>query len=451
MNRSSSLGLTKSALVCSLASLLAAACGDDAKTDPGVTIAPLVCPVVVSSANCDKTLRPIVFIHGTLGAGDNGEHIAMLFGSNGYCQDRFVAVDYNSLGGDPSAQVDALIAKVLAATGQKQVDLMGHSQGGLHGYQYLTDAKHPERVPLVANYIHLAGGAQQTPIAGVRTMSIVSNSDKVAGLGAVEGSTLVTLDTQDHMGVAESSEAFGHMYNFLIGHDPQYLDVQCGDEEVTLAGKSASLGDNVPAGGSTVEFYELGSDPWKRGLPVATAMVAADGTVPPLKLKRGVAYESRLVDTTNAVVGHMYYTPWKRDDLLMRALVPAATGLASTITSKIPRDDAQSVIIVRYNESALRSDLGNTLTFDGKNALLAADATAETCTVGYFTWDDNHNGITDLTDIPGVSPIPLFVKAVDVFTDAKKPKFVDVTFNGVTLKVPNWPSMSQGPTIVMFQ
>jgi hypothetical protein len=29
----------------------------------------------------------------------------MLFGSNGYCQDRFVAVEYNSLGGSPDQQL----------------------------------------------------------------------------------------------------------------------------------------------------------------------------------------------------------------------------------------------------------------------------------------------------------------------------------------------------------
>ena len=42
--------------------------------------------------------------------GDNIANVAMLFGSNGYCQDRFVAVEYNSLGEDPLAQLDALIA-----------------------------------------------------------------------------------------------------------------------------------------------------------------------------------------------------------------------------------------------------------------------------------------------------------------------------------------------------
>ncbi|MDB4973173.1 MAG: putative lipase [Myxococcaceae bacterium] len=429
---------------------LAQACGDDGKSDEvgGVTVAPLVCGDIVSDSACDKTLRPIVFIHGTLGAGDNGEHVAMLFGSNGYCQERFVAVDYNSLGGDPSTQVDALIAKVLADTGQTKVDVMGHSQGGDWGYKYVSDAT---RAAKVANYVHLAGGNQAKPPPGVRTLSITSKADQIAGVNSITGSEkVVTLETADHMGVAESTESFVEMYKFLLGKDPKYTEVQCGDEEVTVAGKAASLGDNTPAAGSTVEFYELGKDPIKRGTPAFSGVVAADGSIGPNKLKRGVAYESRIIGPDGVVAGHMYYTPWKRSDYLTRGLIPAKTGLSSTITNQIPKDDNSSVIVVRYNQSAIRADLGHTLTFDGKNVLLAADATPSSCTVAYFTWDDNKNGATDLTDVAGLSIIP-FVKAVDVFTQATKPKYVDVTFNNVTVKVPNWPSSTQGPSVVMFQ
>ena len=68
-----------------------------------------LCPVIVADADCDTSKRPFVFVHGTYGSGDNIANVAMLFGSNGYCQDRFVAVEYNSLGGDP---LDALMIGV---------------------------------------------------------------------------------------------------------------------------------------------------------------------------------------------------------------------------------------------------------------------------------------------------------------------------------------------------
>jgi len=432
-------------LVASL--LLAAACSGAEDEEQGPQPSIVTCPVVVSESACDKSLRPIVFVHGTMGAGDNGEHVAMLFGSNGYCQERFVAVDYNSLGGNPDVQLDALITKVLAETGQTKVDLMGHSQGGGHGYRYVSD---PARAARVANYIHLAGGDQDAPPPGVRTMSISSKSDQI-GVNQITGAEkIVIFETQDHMGVAMSKEAFVEMYKFLIGKDPQYTEVQCGDEEVTLLGKAASFGANEPIPGATVEFYEVGDEPRKRGKPSVAAVVAADGTIGPSKVRRGVVYETRMVTAAGKVVGHMYYTPWKRSDYLVRALVPSATGLTAAITGMIPADDNFSVIIARYNQSAIRADLGNTLTVGGQNVLVPALANAMTTTVAYFLWDDNKNGTSDNVG-PLLFNIAPFIKAVDTFIPATTPAFVDVTFNGTNLKIPNWPSATEGPTVVMFQ
>ena len=67
-------------------------CGsDDAPSAGGGTSSD--CPVVVKDADCDKSRRPIVFVHGTYGSGDNIAHVANLFGSNGFCPDRFVAIE----------------------------------------------------------------------------------------------------------------------------------------------------------------------------------------------------------------------------------------------------------------------------------------------------------------------------------------------------------------------
>jgi len=64
-------------------------------TEGGVE--PASCDVVVKDADCDKTLRPFVFVHGTFGAGNNFAHVASLMTSNGYCPDRIVGVEYDSI------------------------------------------------------------------------------------------------------------------------------------------------------------------------------------------------------------------------------------------------------------------------------------------------------------------------------------------------------------------
>ena len=434
-------------LVLFSAALVAGCGGDDTETPAGPAPSVVTCPVVVSETTCDKSLRPIVFIHGTLGAGDNAEHIAMLFGSNGYCQERFVAVDYNSLGDSPALLVDALIDKVLRETGQTKVDLMGHSQGGGHGFTYLSD---PARAARVANYVHIAGGSEDAPPSGVRTMAITSKAD-VTGVSTITGAEKnVIFETHDHMGVAMSKEAFVEMYKFLIGKDPQYTEVQCGDEQITLLGKAAAFGSNQPLPGALVEFYELGAEPVTRTKPAVVVTVAADGTVGPTQVRRGVVYEARAVGPDGKVIGHMYYTPWKRSDYLVRALLPSATGITAAITGQIPADDNFSVLIARYNQRAIRADLGDTLAVNGENVLVPELANATTTTVAYFLWDDNKNGVSDKTS-PALFNITPFIKAVDVFVPAKPPAFVDVAFNGVVLKIPNWPSASEGPTVIMFQ
>ncbi len=87
---------------------------------------PDACGVVVKDADCDKTLRPFVFVHGTYGSGDNFAHVAALLTSNGYCPDHIVAAEYNSLGDQPGAdctapntpqgcgKIDAVVDAVLA-------------------------------------------------------------------------------------------------------------------------------------------------------------------------------------------------------------------------------------------------------------------------------------------------------------------------------------------------
>lgn len=101
------------------------ACGEETSTVSSGGSVAAACPVVVADADCDKSQRPFVFVHGTFGSGDNFAHVAALLGSNGFCQDRIVAVEYNSLGDQPGSNgaIDAAIDKVLAANpGFTQVD-----------------------------------------------------------------------------------------------------------------------------------------------------------------------------------------------------------------------------------------------------------------------------------------------------------------------------------------
>ncbi|MET8831168.1 alpha/beta fold hydrolase [Streptomyces sp. NPDC004610] len=90
--------------------------------------------------------RPVVLVHGTFGnAVDNWLGLAPYLTRRGYC---VFSLDYGQLPGVPffhglgpidrsAEQLDAFVDKVLAATGAREVDVVGHSQGGMMPRYYL--------------------------------------------------------------------------------------------------------------------------------------------------------------------------------------------------------------------------------------------------------------------------------------------------------------------------
>ncbi|HEX5990843.1 MAG TPA: alpha/beta fold hydrolase [Solirubrobacterales bacterium] len=92
--------------------------------------------------------RPVVLVHGTFADMSNSwQAISPLLKNNGYCVFALNYGDYNGSGAigvygvddiPTSAQeLDAFVDKVRAATGAAEVDLVGHSQGGMMPRYYL--------------------------------------------------------------------------------------------------------------------------------------------------------------------------------------------------------------------------------------------------------------------------------------------------------------------------
>ena len=110
--------------------------------------------------------RPVVLVHGTSGnKNTNWQTYAPLLADNGYC---VFALTYGVAAGTPpgadqfggldkietsAAQLRAFVAKVRAATGARQVDLVGHSQGTLMPDYWL---KFLGGAPYVHSYVSLA-------------------------------------------------------------------------------------------------------------------------------------------------------------------------------------------------------------------------------------------------------------------------------------------------------
>jgi triacylglycerol esterase/lipase EstA (alpha/beta hydrolase family) len=92
--------------------------------------------------------RPVVLVHGTFAdMADSWQALSPLLADSGYC---VFALNYGPSNGSGAVGVDAtgpipvsaeelaaFVQKVLSATGAKQVDMVGHSQGGMMPRYYL--------------------------------------------------------------------------------------------------------------------------------------------------------------------------------------------------------------------------------------------------------------------------------------------------------------------------
>ncbi|WP_418956216.1 esterase/lipase family protein [Streptomyces tritici] len=99
--------------------------------------------------------RPVVLVHGTFGNSvDNWLGLAPYLVHRGYC---VFSLDYGQLPGVPffhglgpiaksAEQLDAYVDRVLDATGAREVDLVGHSQGGMMPRHYLKFLGGAEKV-----------------------------------------------------------------------------------------------------------------------------------------------------------------------------------------------------------------------------------------------------------------------------------------------------------------
>jgi pimeloyl-ACP methyl ester carboxylesterase len=480
--------------------------GDTPTDDAGEQVElPPGCKRVVNDQDCDKNKRPIVFVHGTVANGDSFAHPALILASNGYCPEWIRAVEYHSLvqpppsdggvgdagagdGGVPSLDggtdggsavadggadaarpplgidraeayrrasmdIDRVIDELRAETGFDKVDLAGHSQGSGHGSTYA--GMNPEKV---AHYVHFAGGMLAADPGGVPTLCVSSTGDRPVTCGTTKN--VIFEDNElDHSGVASSTEAALEMYKFLNeGEEPQYDEVQCGSP-ITLEGRAPTFADNTFLVGAKVEIYVPGDEPWERGEPKASYTIGADGKFGPFEAEPGVAYEFKLTpppgDTTRRS-SHAYMLPFKRSNRLLRFNFETKDPVASATSSQVNRHSSFAVVIPRSLQKAFLYPR-DSLEVGGREVLTREVTWNEansrpTTTVAYYLFDKSLTapawgpGDGETTGESIVSGA--FVNSADMFLQAATPEWISVEFNGETIKVPNWPSDTEGASVV---
>jgi triacylglycerol esterase/lipase EstA (alpha/beta hydrolase family) len=122
--------------------------------------------------------QPVILVHGTFGdMSDSWQALSPLLYDKGYC---VFALDYGSYNGSGSLgvyatgdiaasaqQLSDFVDKVLAATGATQVDLVGHSQGGMMPRYYIKNLGGAARVKTL---VGLAPSNHGTTLDGLFTL-----------------------------------------------------------------------------------------------------------------------------------------------------------------------------------------------------------------------------------------------------------------------------------------
>ena len=342
---------------------------------------------------------------------------------------------------DVKPKIDQAIAELLAQTGADKVDILGHSQGGRHATRYVR-----ENPGKIAHYINLAGGEIAENPGGVPTLCLSSIGDRPMACGTTKN--VVHQDEKlDHSAVASSSESFVEIYRFLNdGKDPGSRSVHCG-RPVILEGKALTLGENLVVPGTKIEVYELTTDPRLRAAPVTVFMVDATGGFGPWEAKPNVYYEFKIIPGDGGRPRRVYMRPFRRSDRLLRFTLESKSPIASMTSSMVNVDDSFAMFAVRRRERAFLVGR-DSLKIDGFEAINPMNAAPRATVVALYLFD---KAPSDKVSSGGSILSGAFVNSADVFIPAAPPAYVKVDFNGgPTMNVPNWPSNSEGPTIVII-
>jgi pimeloyl-ACP methyl ester carboxylesterase len=388
---------------------------------------------------------PVVFVHGNSGSAQQFETSAMRFTSNGFPQRRLFAYEYDTSGSSNDvaiANLDGFIANVRARTGADQVDVLAHSRGTTVMHAYLAT---PERAASVRSYVNFDGRTSETPPGGVRTLAVWGEGDQTRAIGGAEN---VYFPSKAHTEVTTSAEAFGDVYEFLVGSRPETTAVVPErPDKVTVRGRALVFPDNVGIEGSTLRVYELDEDTGQRARsrPIHRQAIDAGGAFGPIEVDGRKNYEFEVSGGESVI--HNYPEPFERDDHFYRVLT------APVLNPFIERSpDHVSIAVTRMREfwgDQTGARANDSLRFDGLEVVNAATAPRARRVLAIFNFDKNSDGVSDTS--ASLSPFNSisFLTGVDNYmpasSDASGSIAVRETMRAPhpqreTINVPDWPS-----------
>jgi len=385
----------------------------------------------------DDVALPIVFVHGFAGSAQQYESQAMRFVANGYPQDRIVAYDHDGAGLDIGAYVAGLttvVDETRARFDADQVYLVGHSRGTFVSSTFLGD---PAQAAKVAKYVAIDG----QPCPAVVPCVAPTQAD---------------FPGQSHVEVATSKESFAMQYEFLVGEQPEVVDIVPQRDPVEISGRAVNFPANTGRD-ADLAIWAIDSDSGARigDEPHATFELGPNGEFGPVELETDAHYEYALTADQAPVTHHLYLQPYVRSSDFIRLLSSPPDG--TTRVNTHTRADHTALVVSRMREWHAEGDRDVLdISVDGAAPVDAITDFIGNGTIGLHIHDDAATPReTTLTALPYFSQQP-FQSGIDVYLPASPDGSGTITVSNLprgdatrtqTLNVPNWPSSEHAVTV----
>jgi hypothetical protein len=408
---------------------------------------------------CDASKRPIIFVHGFLGSGDNWAKQIQRFSSNGYCNERMFVFNWNTINRNKATDslLNIFIDDVLQKTKATKVDLVGHSAGGGLCYNFLANSLYAAKV---GHYVHIGSNKMKTPAGKngeVPTLNIYSIADMVVKSGGeIPGAINRKQTTTDHFEVATGEATFVQMYSFFNNQQQPVTAniVPLKKEQYRLiSGKGLTLGENNPLSFDSVIAYSFNPETGKRNpnkrQPVNNSLTgwmtfSKEGDWGFRVM--GNSYLEFEVKPTNGRRIFYFFEPQVRSNQHMYFRTLPGSGMMAAVLNQLPSSKEQTVLVIFSANRAVIAGR-DSLAIDSIPISTPVIAPASKTMIAAFVFDDG-DGATSQQPIKAFSSLP-FLGSIDILIPANENGTMRIYYNGRTMVLPRRPS-SEGVMIAVF-